>query len=94
MKLSIRNALYIAGAILLAAALISQFKDADLIWATLMVLTSVIILLWAYREDKKLSNCKKSTNSKKKIFGLTLGIIAIFLGLGFSIGKLIYLWSH
>lgn len=94
MKLTKRTALYVAGAILLAAAIISQFKNADLIWATLMVFASALSLLWGYKEDKKLKNCNTIVNSKTKILGVTLGVATILFGIGFTIGRLIYLWSH
>ncbi len=94
MKLSKRNVLYSAGGILLTAALISQFKDADLILATLLVLSAAILLFQGFREDAKDTKCDTGFNSKAKILKVTLGVVVVFFGLGFSVGKLIYLWSH
>ena len=94
MKLSKRNSLYIAGATLISAAVVSQFENADLIWATLMVLLAIVILVFGYKNGQKQTKCKTKTNSKYKILGATFGAAAIFFGLGFTIGKLIYLWSH
>ena len=90
-----RNALYLAGAILLTAALVTQFQNAKLIWATLMVLAAVVVLVLGYRKDKELLKaCFVKKPSKKKVAWVTAGVIAIFFGLGFAVGKLIYLLSH
>lgn len=94
MKLSIRNSLYLAAVILLAALIVSQFPKADLIWQTIMVLGAVVTLFLGYREDKKLINCIKRTNSIKRIIGVVLAVLLVFSALGFAIGKLIYLWTH
>lgn len=91
----LRNALYLAGTILLASALVSQFKEAKLIWSSLMVIGSVLAIIWGLREDKKLYQCNgKSTNSKSKVLGVGICFALVLFGLGYSIGKLTYLWLH
>ena len=94
MKLTITNALYIAGAILLGSAIISQFERAELITSTVLVLISVVILYQGYKKDEeKLKACLTNT-SKKKRGKVVLWISLLLIALGFAIGKLIYLWSH
>lgn len=94
-KAKTRNVLYLAGAVLLTSALVSQFKEAKLIWSTVMVFGSVLAIIWGLKEDKKLYGCyKKGSASKLKIFGIMTVVVLVFFGLGFSIGKLTYLWLH
>jgi len=90
-----RNALYLAGAILVGATFVSFFKEAALIWSTIMVLVAIVLLFLGYQKDRKFAKkCLSSNVSKKKIGLVTLGVIAIFFGLGFAVGKLIYLWTN
>ncbi|BFP41883.1 hypothetical protein FGF1_27280 [Flavobacteriaceae bacterium GF1] len=89
-----RNALYLAGAILVVATLVSMFQKADLIWATLMVISAVLILFFGYQKDKQLvKKCMTNPLTKKKVALVTLSLTTLFFGLGFAVGKLIYLWS-
>ena len=93
--MKVRNALYLAGAILLTAALLTQFKNSNLIWATIMVGISIVVLVLGYRKDQQLLKvCLMKKPTRKKIAWVTAGVMAVFFGLGFAIGKLIYLWSH
>lgn len=93
--MKIRNALYLAGTILIVASFVSLFKEAQLIWATLMVVVAIILLFFGYKKDKQgVKACLTKQASSKNITLTTVGIIGVFLGLGFAIGKLIYLWSH
>lgn len=90
-----KNALYLAGTILVAAAFISLFEQAELIWATLMVVVAIVLLILGFRKDKQLvKHCLTGNPTKKKIALVTVGITGVFFGMGFAIGKLIYLWSH
>ncbi len=95
MKLTIKNALYSAGTILLGSAILSQFKHANLIIATLLVLIAVAVMVRGYQKDKKrVKQCLGEKPSRKKIGLVAMGATLLFLGLGFAMGKLIYLWSH
>lgn len=90
-----RNALYLAGTILITATLVSLFERSNLIWATIMVVVALIVLVLGYRKDKAaLQACIAKKPTKKRIAMVTLGVVAMFFGLGFAVGKLIYLWSH
>ena len=94
-KRKIRNALYLAGTILVTAALLTQFKNANLIWSTILVAISIVLLVLGFNKDKELVKaCLVKKPSKKKIAIITVGVMAVFFGLGFAVGKLIYLWSH
>ena len=90
MKLTIPNALYIAGAILVGSAIISQFKEAKLITSAVLVIISMVILFLAYRKEQEKVICAVRSKKPWKIFGVTLAVAVIFFGLGFSIGKIIY----
>lgn len=93
--MKIRNALYLAGTILLTAALLTQFQNSNLIWATLMVVISIVVLVLGFKKDKELVKaCLVKKPSKKKVALATIGVMAVFFGLGFAVGKLIYLWTH
>lgn len=93
--MKIRNALYLAGAILVVASFVSLFKESQLIWATLMVVAAIILLFFGYKKDKQvIKSCLTKQTSTKNMALITVGITGVFLGLGFAIGKLIYLWSH
>ena len=94
MNLSIRGALYIAGAILLTSALVSQFQNAELIWSTLLTLSAIPILYFGYKEEKKRKKCQTTKNKRTKIVTATIGAILVFLAFGISVGKLIYLWTQ
>lgn len=94
MNLSIRGALYIAGGILLTSAIVSQFQNAELIWSTLLTLSAIPILYFGYREEKKRKKCRAAKNKPAKIVGVTIGAFLVFLAFGFSVGKLIYLWTQ
>ncbi len=95
--MKIRNALLIAGAVLVASAIIAigDFKDSNLIVSTIMVLISIGVLINVYYKDgARLKNCFKKRPLKGKALGVTLMITVVFFGMGFAIGKLIYLWTH
>lgn len=89
-----RNALYLAGAILVMATLASMFPKADLIWVTLMIIGTVLMLFFGYQKDKQLvKKCMANPLTIKKVALVTLSLTTLFFGLGFALGKLIYLWS-
>lgn len=94
MKLTITNSLYIAGAILLGSAIISQFKHAELISSTVMVLISMVLLVWGYQKDKAKVSCVVQSKNPLRITLVTVAVVAVFGALGFTIGRLIYLWSQ
>lgn len=94
MRLTITDSLYIAGAILLGSAIISQFKHAELITSTILVLISMVLLVWGYQKDKAKVTCAVTSKNKRKIALVTVAVTAVFGALGFTIGRLIYLWSH
>jgi len=94
MNISIRSALYIAGAILLTSAIVSQFQNSELIWSTLLTLSAIPILYFGYREEKKQKKCSTVKKKPLKTFVVTLGAILVFLAFGYSVGKLIYLWTQ
>ncbi|NKI33259.1 hypothetical protein [Croceivirga thetidis] len=92
-----RNALYIAGAILIASVIfaLGKFENSNLIVATIMVVIAMILLPLGYRKDKELVKaCLVKKPTKKKVAMVTVGVMAVFFGLGFAVGKLIYLWTH
>ncbi len=90
-----RNALYLAATVLLTAALLTQFQNANLIWATILVVISMVVLVLGFKKDKQLVKaCLAKKPSKKKVALITVGAVAVFFGLGFAVGKLIYLWTH
>lgn len=93
MDKKIKNALYLAGTLLVTAALMTLFKNANLIWATLMVVVAIVLLVMGYKRDKALVHCMLRKPTKKRIVLVTAGVITVFFGLGFAVGKLIYLWS-
>ena len=95
--MKIRNALLIAGAILVASAIIAigDFEDSNLIVSTIMVLISIGVLLNAYYKDgDRLKKCLKKRPLKGKALKVALMVTAVFFGMGFAVGKLIYLWTH
>lgn len=95
--MKIRNALFIAGAILIASVIfaLGKFENSNLIVATIMVVIAMILLPLGYRKDKALVKaCLGKKASKKKIALVTAGVMVVFFGLGFAVGKLIYLWTH
>lgn len=94
MKLTITDSLYIAGAILLGSAIISQFQHAELITSTLLVIISMVLLVWGYQKDKAKVKCAIGTKNPLKITLVTLAVMTVFGALGFTIGRLIYLWSQ
>ncbi len=94
MKLTIHGALYTAGAILITAAIVSQFQRAELIWSTLTTLSVLPILYFGYRAEQKKKRCLPKKNKPLKMAAVTLGIAFVFLGFGFTVGKLIYLWAQ
>ena len=94
MNISIRGALYIAGAILLTSALVSQFQNAELIWSTILTLSAIPILYFGYKEDKKRKKCQVVKHKPWKIVGVTIAVVLVFFAFGFTVGKLIYLWTH
>lgn len=90
-----RQALYLAATILITAALFTQFKNANLLWSTLLVAVSIVILVLGFKKDAALVKaCVTKKPSKKRIAMVTLGVVVLFGCLGFAVGKLIYLWSH
>ncbi len=94
MKLTITESLYIAGAILLSSAIISQFQNSELITSTVLVVISMFLLVWGYQKDKAKLRCAISTKDPLKITLVTVGVMVVFGALGFTIGRLIYLWSQ
>lgn len=95
MKLTIINSLYIAGAILLASAILSQFENSKLILSTLMIVGGLTVLILAIRKDRaKLKACFANGKNRTKLIGLICVLALVFLGLGYKAGKLIYLWSQ
>ena len=94
MKLTITDSLYIAGAILLGSAIISQFQNAELISSTVLVIVSMVLLVWGYQKDKAKLRCAVSSKNPLRITLVTVAVMAVFGALGFTIGRLIYLWSH
>ncbi len=94
MRLTITDSLYIAGAILLGSAIISQFEHADLISSTVLVIISMVLLVWGYQKDKAKVSCAITSKNTRKIALVTIAVTAVFGALGFTIGRLIYLWSQ
>ncbi|MEM1257392.1 MAG: hypothetical protein AAGH81_02600 [Bacteroidota bacterium] len=94
MKLTLTNSLYIAGAILLGSAIISQFQHAELISSTLLVMISMFILVWGYQKDKAKLRCAVRSKNPRMISLVISAVIGVFGALGFAIGRLIYLWSQ
>lgn len=94
MKLTLTESLYIAGAILLGSAIISQFQQAELISSTVLVLISIFLLVWGYQKDKATVHCVVASKNPRKITLVTIAVVAVFGALGFTIGRLIYLWAQ
>jgi hypothetical protein len=94
MKLTIYESLYIAGAILLGSAIISQFEQAELITSTVMVIISMVVLFWGYQKDKAKLKCALQSKKPWKTTLATVIISILFVALGFTVGRLIYLWSQ
>jgi len=93
--MKIRTAFYLAGAILVVASVTSLFEQSKLIWATLMVVVAIVLLVWGYQKDQQsLRQCLHKTTSLKKIAMVTASVVVVFFGLGFAMGKLIYLWMN
>lgn len=89
-----KNALYLAAAILLGATIVSFLNESKLIWATLMVISAVVLLIWGFQKDRLLLKACLTKPSGSKIAMVILAVTIIFFGLGFAVGKLIYLWSN
>ena len=95
MKLTITNSLYLAGAILLGSAILSQFENSRLIMSTVMILGGFTVLIWAIRKDRvRLKACFANGKNRSKLIGLICILALVFIGLGYKAGKLIYLWSQ
>ena len=94
MKLTITNSLLIAGAILLGSAIISQFQRPELIRSTALVIISMILLVWVYQKDKAKLKCVAKTKSPRMIALTIVAVMTVFIALGFTIGRLTYLWSQ
>ncbi len=94
MDLSIRGALCMAGGILITSAIVSQFQRAELIWSTLITLSVLPILYFGYRAERKKKLCFPKKNKSLKLVAVTLGVALVFFGFGFTVGKLIYLWTQ
>jgi len=94
MKLTITNSLYIAGSILLGSAIISQFQHSELITSTILVLISIVLLVWGYQKDKAKLQCAVRSKKPLRITLVIAAVMVVFGALGFTIGRLIYLWSH
>jgi len=94
MKLTITESLYIAGAIVLGSVITSQFQHAEFISSTILVVVSMFLLVWGYQKDKAKRNCALTSKSKRKKIFVTAGVLIVFGLLGFTVGRLIYLWSH
>ena len=77
-----RNALYLAAIILIVAAIVSLFENANLIWATLMVVVAAVTLVLGVVKEQKLNKegklCKPS-NKRRNI--VITGVALVFLGL-------------
>lgn len=93
MRLSIRNALLIAGATLLASLVASQFQSGKLLFATLLVLLAPVVLFLTFRKEKVALSCvlRKPTNIKS--VAVIMAVVVLAFGFGFSLVKLIYLWA-
>ena len=60
-----------------------------------MVIVAIGLLFWGYQKDRHLVRaCLVKKPGKRKIVLITTGIMVVFFGLGFAVGKLIYLWSN
>ncbi len=94
MKLSKRTSFYLIGVFLLALVIILKIKEANLIWITILVLSSTSALILGLRQDMVLAKRAKQSNSKGKIISVTLGAAVVVFGLGYTVGKLIYLWAY
>lgn len=97
MNSKVKNALLIAGAILVASAILAlgQFENSNLIVSTIMVGISIVILFIGYSKDNgRLKACLKKRPMNGKAIGILFLIVAVLFGLGYSIVKLIYLWSQ
>ena len=95
MNWSIKKALYIAAAILIASAILSRVQNGKLIISTIPVLGAIITLIFAFLKDrKKLVSCYITKKNKSKLLGITAFLTLVLFGLGFTVGKLIYLWTH
>ncbi|GGG55915.1 hypothetical protein GCM10011414_27180 [Croceivirga lutea] len=95
MNWSIKKALYIAAAILIASAILSRVQNGKLIISTILVLGAIITLIFAFLKDrKKLVSCYITKKNKSKLLGITAFLTLVLFGLGFTVGKLIYLWTH
>lgn len=95
MNWSIKKALYIAAAIVFASAILSQVQNGKLILTTLMVIGAIITLIFAFIKDrKKLVSCYASKKNRSKLLGITAFLTLVLFGLGFTVGKLVYLWTH
>ncbi|MEO0571788.1 MAG: hypothetical protein AAF039_08785 [Bacteroidota bacterium] len=94
MKLTITNSLYVAGAILLGSAIISQFQQAELISSTVLVIISIMLLVWGYQKDKAKVKCAIRSKNPRVVTLVTIAIVTVFGALLFTMGRLIYLWSQ
>ena len=94
MKLTISQSIFIAGAILLGSAIISQFQYSELITTTVLVLISIVLLVWGYQKDKAQLKCALASKNTRRKAWVTVAVMIVFGTLGFTIGRLIYLWSQ
>ncbi len=85
-----RDALYLGGAVLLAATLIAQSANAQLILQIVMVITSAVLLVLGFRKDQKSGVCVNPKYRKLRVFGVTLSVAIVFGGLGFTVGRILY----
>lgn len=92
MRLSIRNALLIAGGTLLASLVASQFQGGKLLFATLLVLLAPVVLLLSFKQEKVELSCVLRNPTKMKSIVVILSMVVLAFGFGFSLVKLIYLW--
>lgn len=94
MKLTITESIYIAGAILLGSAIISQLQHSELISSTVLVIISMVVLVWGYQKDRAKLKCVVNSKNPQRKTLMTVAITLVFGALGFTIGRLIYLWSQ
>lgn len=92
MRLSIRNALLIAGVTLLVSFVAAQFQNGKLLFATLLVLLAPVVLFLSFKKEKITLSCILKNPTSTKSMVVILSVVVLAFGFGFSLVKLIYLW--